>query len=604
MPRYSDNTLETIKSRLRLSDVIGSYVKLTKSSSAKDDFKACCPFHHEKTPSFLVHDDKGFYKCFGCQKSGNMFTFVMEMDHVSFPEAVELLAKKAGVELKEETEKERKEYDKLVALQDIYNRIARSYRHILLNDKSAAKAREYISNRHINNEISEKFMLGYAFNDPVWLYNLLKNNDYSDDLIKQTGLFSKTYEKLPLFRNRILFPIRSWQGNVVAFSGRDLTGESKAKYINSPETPLYSKRNLLFGFFESLAEIKQKDAVYICEGNFDVISLHQAGITNACAPLGTAFTNEQAKLIKRYCKRINFLFDSDAAGQNATKKAIMIAQENDLECYVVKPFVNAKDASQMLEEQGEEKLKESCKNTEPAFSYLVHLAVNMYNTRTPKGKLSVFKEVSPYLDATRYEIERQGYIKYLSEILQIKEEEILNDYSKQKHISSYEDGVNIEPEKINVKMIKKTPELDALLLLINNRESFDLFRKQVRINSLDDVNAKKLYTVLEDAERECIRSDENILEMIDDLQLKNIVSASMNDGLYNKINVKDAIDSAVLSINLRELIEKRNNITKMLTASGMECISIEEYKGLLEAKNSLDREIEQIKKRETEALYI
>ncbi len=594
MGHYSDKVIEEIKAKLRLSEVVGSYVRIKRQGST-DDFKACCPFHKEKTPSFIVHDDKGFYKCFGCQKSGNMFSFVMEMEHVTFPESIEILAKKANVELKEETEKDKIESGKIRALTDLYNRIINSYHHIFNNSPEAEAARLYVQKRGITKETCEKFMLGYAYDNPSWLYTFLKNNNYSDELLKESGLFSKNYEKLPLFRNRILFPIRNWKGNCVAFSGRDLSGDSNAKYVNSPETVLYTKRNLLFGFYESLQELKKREEIILCEGNFDVISLHQAGISYACAPLGTAFTVEQAQLIKRYCSKVNLLFDSDDAGRKATIKAILICQKNDLECHVIKPFYNAKDASQLLEEQGGNALSESILNKEPAFYYLVHSAIKLYDTRTPKGKLSVFKEVRPFLDATSSEIERQGYVKNLSEILHVSEEDIVNDYKNQR--VDKQDDIQTESPEIKIyNPLKISAELNLLLLVFRNRQYFEYFRRKLKINTLNDKDAKILYTVLEDSKRSGINSDEAVLQMIEDVSLRNFVSASFSDDINRYSDIEAAIDEYINAIKLDNLLEKRKSIISLINSGEMDNLSPEEYLGLLEAKNTLDREIEELKK--------
>lgn len=596
MSRYSDKVLDEIKSKLRLSEVVSSYVRIKRQGST-DDYKACCPFHKEKTPSFIVHDDKGFYKCFGCQKSGNMFSFVMEMEHVTFPESIEILAKKANIELKEESEQEKAAANKVKVLSELYNRVIVSFHSILRSKPEAEAARDYVKNRAISDETCDKFMLGFAIDNPDWLYNFLKKNNYSDEILKESGLFSKNYEKLPLFRNRILFPIRNWQGNCVAFSGRDLSGESKAKYVNSPETVLYTKRNLLFGFYESLPELKKREEIILCEGNFDVISLHQAGVSYACAPLGTAFTQEQANLIKRYCSKVNLLFDSDEAGRNATVKAVLLCQKNDLECHVIKPFTNAKDASEMLEKFGSNALWESILNTEPAFSYLVHSAIKLYDTRTPKGKLSVFKEVRPFLDATTSDIERQGYMKNLSEILHVSEEDITNDYLNQRETKQEVEIVN-EPDIKIYNPLKISTELNVLLLVFTHRQYFEYFRKKLRINSLTDSDAKTLYTVLEDSQRAKINSDDAILQMIENVSLRNFVSSCFSDGFNNVDNVQGAIDDYINTISLNNLINKRKNIISLINSGEMDNLSPEEYLGLLEAKNTLDHEIEELKKTE------
>lgn len=591
MAKYSEAVIEDIKNRLPVSEVVSQYVKLTRKG---DRHWGLCPFHHEKTPSFTVLDSGGFYKCFGCGKGGSIFDFVMEMEHVSFPEAVEILAKKAGIELKEESEGEKRQYSKQKAIGELYDRLYKTYHTILLTHPQAQAARDYLAKRKVSADTIEKFQLGFAPDDPKWLYGFLRKNNYSDEVLKESGLFSRNYETLPLFRNRIIFPIRTWQGNCVAFGGRDLSGESRAKYINTPDTAIYSKRNVLFGFYESLSTIKEKKEITLCEGNFDVISLHQAGLTYAAAPLGTAFTEEQAKLIKRYCDRVNLLFDSDSAGQNATAKALLICQKLDLSNFVVK-LEGAKDASQMLEEQGEQTLAKSAVNAVTGFSYLVSSALKMYDIRQPKGKSSVFKEVRPYLDATSSDIERQGYIKYLSDVLRIPEEKILSDYMKQR-------GTEPEPKEeekatigIAYNPLKASTELNAMLILMKNRDLFERFRTKVKVSDMVDPLARKLYTVLEDASRQDVRTPEMLLQMIEQQELKDLTVTAFASPMYDRSNAEKVLEDAVLQIRLRRLEEKRNRVLRLLSSGEMENMDASEVGQYLSMKASLDKDIEELK---------
>ncbi|MCR4676504.1 MAG: DNA primase [Sphaerochaetaceae bacterium] len=599
MARYSDSAVETIKQRLRLSEVVGSYVRLTKQGNT-DDYKACCPFHSEKTPSFLVHDREGFYKCFGCGKSGSMFNFVMEMEHVSFPEALKILAEKAGVELKVQNEYEKKESDRTKTVQDIYNRIMNSFHAYLKSQKEASFAREYLARRNILPQTIDNFKLGFATEDPKWLYDFLRKNNYSDEILRETGLFSRNYENLPLFRNRVLFPIRTWQGNCVAFGGRDLTGESKAKYINTPETSIYSKRHNLFGLYESLPELKKREEIILCEGNFDVISLHQAGLAYAAAPLGTAFTEEQAKLIKRYCRKVNLLFDSDTAGRNATVKALIILQHNGLESRVIRPFPDdIKDASQMLEERGAEELARCCLNTEGGFSYLVHSALKMYDIRQPRGKSSVFKEVKPFLDATESRIERQDYFKYLSDILSVPQEQIVRDYENLTGTDSSREKDSEEPVAA-VSVIKSGPELQSMLLILNNPDWFNRFKSEIKFNFLSDIHARMLYTVLEDAQREEIASRDLLFQMISDEDLRNCAFNSLSDDEYRPKDIEGAVHDVIVNLKLRRLEEKRANVQTLIDTAQMEGSSSADFIPLLETATELDREIMSLKAQITE----
>ena len=595
MAKYSESVLESIKSRLTLSEVISPYVRLTRKG---DRFWGLCPFHNDKNPSFTVVDNSGngsgFYKCFACGKGGGIFNFIMDYMHVEFGEAVEILAKQAGVELKEESEAEKKEQGRRNAMGDMYNRLGAYLHQYLLKSPASAKAREYIRGRGITDETCERFLLGYVPPQAEWMYNLLKKQDYSDELIWSSGLVYKDRENKGFFRDRIMFPIRTWQGNCVAFSGRDMSGYSEApKYKNSSESVLYSKRNVLFGFYESLPAMKQNRKIIICEGNFDVISLHQAGLNYSCATCGTALTDEHIKMIKRYCDSIYLLFDSDAAGQKATRDALIKCQRHELSNYVMK-LEGAKDASQMLEEQGAQALQESCVNSVQGFSYLVSSALKMYDIRQPKGKSSVLKEVKGYLDATVSELERQGYITYLSNALRVSAEQVMSDYQRQRKDEPAQIERERPAERIKLNPLKASTELNAMLILMKNRDRFEKFRSEIKLYHLKDDAARTLYIVLEDAVRQDIGTDDMILQMIEDPELRNLVVTAFTGEMYRRMDVDRTLEDAVQQIKLAQLEESRAAVQRMLNGE-MDITDEQELDNLLQAKLDLDRKIQELK---------
>jgi DNA primase len=596
MAQYSESVIESIKSRLTMSEVVSPYVRLTRRG---DRYWGLCPFHQDKNPSFTVMDtgtsNGGFYKCFACGKGGGLFQFIQEIEHVSFPEAVEILAKQAGVELKEESEEEKKLQSKKNATSDMYNRLCGYLHQYLLKSPTAQKAREYIAKRGITAETCETFQIGYVPAQGEFLHNLLSKQNYSDDLLLESGLFQKGDLSKGFFRDRIMFPIRTWQGNCVAFSGRDMSGFSEApKYKNSPETMLYSKRNVLFGFYESLPALKEKKQLIICEGNFDVISLHQAGLNYSCATCGTALTPEHIKMIKRYCDKIYLLFDSDTAGQDATRKAIILCQQNDLPCFVMK-LEGAKDASEMLEKQGPQALLDSCVNSTPGFSYLVTSALKLYDIRQPKGKTSVLKEVKPYLDATASSIERQEYIRNLSERLRVSEDQLLSDYQRQ----GTDEPLQQEkaPAAVTVKYnpLKVSTQLNAMLILLRNRSRFEKFRNEIKPGDLTDDAARKLYTVLEDASRQELRTDDMVLQMIDEPELRDLAAAAFTSKMYERMDVDKTLEDAVYQLKLAELEKRRSAVQRMLSGGEMDMMDEQEFTYLLQTKSSLDKEILELK---------
>ena len=258
MPRFSDRTIEEIKNKIRLSDLVGEYTKLERRGGT---YWARCPFHAngmEKTPSFKIDDQKGLYYCFGCHESGTIFTFIQKMEHLDFPSSVEYLASKAGVTIRESTAEDAKRKDESALLYDLHDRLAKTFHYILLNDERGRDALSYIKRRGIDDEMISNFLLGYAPKDSNFLYDFLRKKGYSDDILNKSGLFSQNKFPYPLFRDRIIFPVRNYRGQVIAFSGRDLSNSDGApKYINTPDTLIYSKRMNLFGLYERLEELKK-----------------------------------------------------------------------------------------------------------------------------------------------------------------------------------------------------------------------------------------------------------------------------------------------------------------------------------------------------------
>ena len=353
MPRYSDNTINAIKARLRMSELVQSYIPVVNRGGR---LWAKCPFHgggNEKTPSFAINDNDGFYHCFGCGESGDMFTFVMKMDKVTFPEAVEALASRAGVELETDRNPEaRKAAGESEVLFDLNQRIQRTFHYMLVSADEGKAAREYLERRKVSAEMIERFQLGYAPKGSDWLYSFLSGKGFSDDILRKSGLFSQNHYPYSLFQDRLVFPVRNRSGKTIGFSGRDLSGrENVPKYVNSPDTPVYSKKHNFFGIYEALESIKKGSIPVLVEGNFDVVAMHQAGIDSAIASLGTAFTEEQAALIARYAERVDIMFDSDEAGQKSTDKAIMILHARGIDSQVHR-LSSGKDASEIIEKYG------------------------------------------------------------------------------------------------------------------------------------------------------------------------------------------------------------------------------------------------------------
>ena len=587
MAKISDAILDQIKAKIPISEVVSDYVTLTSRGGR---LWGLCPFHQEKTASFSVVDEQGFYYCFSCKRGGSMFDFIMEMEKVSFIESVKILAKKANIELTEENPEDKKKRDLGDTLYDLYDKIAGSFHYILTDSPMGQKGRDYLQSRKITPLMWEKFNLGYAPDNASWLYSFLKKQHYSDDLLVISGLFSQKNTTYPLFRDRLMFPIRTWQGKTVAFGGRDLSGTSKAKYINTPETAIYSKKQNLFGLYESIDTIKKSQKAILCEGNFDVVALHQSGYTNAMAPLGTSFTEEQAKLLRRYCTSVTTLFDSDPAGQSATAKALLIAQSHGMENNVLK-LTRAKDAAELLEKEGEEALEMDLQHPIQGFHYLVNNAVNQYDIMTSKGKSAVFTTVRPYLDATESAIEKEDLIKYLSMLLNVDESSIIDDYLRGKTIVP-RTVVPVGDERVKpLNPATISIDLYAMLTLINNRSMYLQTRYKLAVEDLEDQEAEALYDVLEDAAREDVgKNDEYILQMLDDPQLRSDVATSFTMEEF-KLAPQKVLNEAVNRIQLRNYEKKRGSNKRLLDISLSDGTADEGIEELLREKTEIDAKI-------------
>ncbi|MDD2297600.1 MAG: DNA primase [Sphaerochaetaceae bacterium] len=598
MAKISESVIEEIKARISISDVVSRYLTLQRKG---DRYWGLCPFHDEKTPSFSVLPEKGFFHCFGCGKSGSLFDFIMEMEHLNFPESVRYLAQEAGIQIEEENEDERRKRTEVETLRDLYNKLASSFNYILSNSVAAEHARSYLVKRGFNTSCTETFLLGFAPDDPDWLFSFLREKQYSPEILAKSGLFARNNPQYPLFRNRLMFPIRDWQGRVVAFGGRDLSGTSQAKYINTPETVLYRKREIVYGLYESLSEVKKQNQSIMCEGYFDVMALHQAGLKTAMAPLGTAFTLDQGKLIRRYAEKVLFLFDGDVAGLNATKKALVTVESLGFEAQVIL-FDEANDPAELLEKKGSQALSKACQTSKSAFDYLVHSAINMYDSKKATGKLQIFNEMKPYLDAVESEIVRQSYLRDLAGYLQLDEATLMHDYvnrSFDKSTRNREEKVPRETEsKPILKGWKQSTDLYAMLTVMNNRALFSSVRNRLPIDALVDEYAIELYTILEDASREEVgTSDEYILQKIKNEHLRQIVALSFQTDEFTA-QPEQVLEESIRRITLRRLEKVRKSVENLIRLADRDGSVSVELSHLLLEKKSLDEEIANMRKPE------
>ena len=401
--------------RSDIVDVISSYVKLQRKGSS---YFGLCPFHNEKSPSFSVSPGKQMYYCFGCGAGGNVFTFIMEYENFTFPEALKFLADRAGIALPEQeyTEEARKQRDKKSAILEV-NKIAAKYFYYQLRIPQGAKAMEYLKNRKLSDEIMKRFGLGYAGPYSDALYRYLKKQGISDDLLKESGLMQVNekqgmYDK---FWNRVMFPIMDVNNKVIGFGGR-VMGDAKPKYLNSPETLIFDKSRNLYGL--NFARTSKKKNMLVCEGYMDVISLHQAGFTNAVASLGTALTSQHASLLKRYTDEVILTYDSDEAGVRAALRAIPLLKEAGVSTRVLhmEPY---KDPDEFIKALGTEAFQDRIDMAENSFMFEVSVLQKSYDMKDPESKTKFFQAVAAKIAGFELEIERENYIEAVTGRYQI-----------------------------------------------------------------------------------------------------------------------------------------------------------------------------------------
>ena len=411
MAYYSDELIEEVRSRNDIVDVISGYVRLTKKGST---YFGLCPFHNEKTGSFSVSPNKQMYYCFGCGAGGNVFTFLMQYENFSFPEAMEALAERAGIELpkQEMSAQAKKEADKRQILLEI-NKAAGKYYYMLLRSEHGKQAYEYFKKRELSDATMQKFGLGYSDKYSDDLYRYLRKLGYDDAILKESGLVSidEVRGGHDKFWNRAMFPIMDVHNKVIGFGGR-VMGDGEPKYLNSPETKVFDKSRNLYAL--NFARQTKKPQMLLCEGYKDVIALHQAGFDNAVASLGTAFTSGHASLLKRYTKEVYLTFDSDGAGIKAALRAIPILKEVGLTAKVInmKPY---KDPDEFIKALGAEEYQKRIDAAENSFMFEIRILEQKYDMKDPEGKTAFQTEVAKKLLDFTTELERNNYMEAVAD---------------------------------------------------------------------------------------------------------------------------------------------------------------------------------------------
>lgn len=573
--RIPENVLEDILSRVDIVEIISGYIPLKRAGR---NFRAACPFHHEKTPSFMVSADRQIYHCFGCHAGGNAFKFLMQYERLEFPEAVETLAKKAGVILPETKKTDTASVSLFTQLYKINELTAIFYRSNL-DSAQAQAAKNYLLNRGIKTQALELFKIGFAPDKWDALTSHLRAKNISLSLIEKAGLAlaKESGGYYDRFRNRIIFPILDIKSRPLGFGARVLDN-SLPKYINSPETPIYVKGKNLYGLNLSRDSIREKDFVVVVEGYLDFIMPYQAGLTNIVASLGTALTYEQIRLLKRYTHNAVMVYDPDDAGQSATLRTLDMFIEEGMNVKVVS-LDEGCDPDLFIRKHGIDKFKGKIEQAKNLFDYKLGILKDRHNIKDAQGKAEIASEMLPTIKRLKNSILKAEYIKMISEALNIEESYIIEELNKAKadrplselNQSSVSKAMSISPtEKLLIKLMLEENELIGRVKASLSPEDFN------------DESASKIVSLIFDfAEKGRKIESSALINYLGEEEISNIIceSAFLDVPSDNK---EKAVEDCIQRLKNEKLRLKKQYLHNRIKAA--------QHSGDEEALNELMRE--------------
>lgn len=567
MVRYSDELIEEIRSSNDIVDVISKYVTLKRSGR---NFFGLCPFHKEKSPSFAVSPDKQIFHCFGCGAGGNVIHFISKIEGLDFKDTLELLANRVNIEL---PTLDNLEDDKTARLKSkVYeiNKIAAEFYHENLYKPASKTAQEYIKKRKLDNRTLKAFLIGYAgnFNE---LYLLLKQKGYTEEEMLASSLVKRTENGgyMDSFRKRLMFPIQDVRERVIAFGGRVLD-DSKPKYINSPENIVYSKGRNLFGL--NVAKKHDTRKIIIVEGYMDAISLYQRGITNVVASLGTAMTEAQGRLLRRYSEQVILGYDADGAGQAAILRGMEILQNLGCDIRVLQ-IEGAKDPDEYVLKYGPERFQKCVDNAISLVEFKVKVLLKELNIENTNDKIKFLNEIAKILAKVTNQMEREIYVDKIAKEYKISKEAIYAEVNK----LMYKDNQGSKKlEKRVVTMVPKEEKENSvseavlkrenlvIYLLINEySKCYEKIKNLITLDYIqDDTNKQILKKMYEEFEK----GNSNTSQLLDWFQDEKVIShiTEIMAGDFEITDVNKAIDDLISIYEKEKLISRRNEILKKL----------------------------------------
>lgn len=594
MNYYPDEVIEEVRLNNDLVEVVSEYVRLEKKGGG---YFGLCPFHNEKTPSFHVEPVKQFYYCFGCNNGGNVFHFIMNIENLSFPDALRLLAERAGIVLPEPDDKEEQQKIKIrKSILDI-NRVAARFYFSCLAAEKGREALKYLHDRGLSNRIIRQFGLGFAPNEWNALSNYLLDEGFDESILIQSGLAikNKNDKLIDRFRGRIIFPIFDIRGNIVAFGGR-VMDDSLPKYINSPETLCYSKGRELFGMH--LAKKSKEKKLLIVEGYMDVISLHQAGIDFAVAPLGTALTGMQGRILKKYADEIILSYDADTAGQKATERGLEVL--NRLGCRAkVLQIPDGKDPDEFIRKNGPEKFKMLIDRAISLLEYKIGVLKNMYSLDNEEGKLNFLNGVADLLTEQENFMEREIVVKKISEIYDISADALhaeierrLKQKQRKEKSSEFYSAKKELTGSVKTFTVRKNEDIrvryEKMLIALLCRENhlYSKVADRYSENDFSDESLREMASVL--FEKLKTGSDfllEEYISRLDPEKASSIVHISKT--FCNFDDPEKALEDILQKLELLKLEEEKKDILIRLK----NITNVEEKKQLQEQLQSVIRKI-------------
>jgi DNA primase len=546
-----EDQVDEIKRKTDIVGVIGSYVSLKKSGRHN---KGLCPFHSEKTPSFMVNEEMGLYKCFGCGAGGDVIKFLMEIEGIDFREALERLAERAGVKLISRRGDENDERSKMLEVLDL---AARYYHWLLMEGNAGAGAREYLTSRMITPKLMETFNLGFAMQSWDGLTNyLIKKKGYKVELLEKVGLVSRkskgegVFDK---FRGRVMFPLQDAGGKVVGFTGRVLPAlakEDEPKYMNSPETSLYHKSRMLYGFFQAKKAVRDKKRVVLVEGQLDCISSFAAGVTETVAVGGTALTEDQVEMVARLADKIYLSMDADEAGGVAIKRSIELAEKRGLSIKVVQ-LEGGKDPDEIARNSSD-KWKSLVENSVDVYEYIMNGAFKKFDVNKVEGIKKITEEVVPFLAKIENGVVREVWARRLAEKIGVATKGVMSEIDKK--ISGRPETSNNDGETEKDTDEKRVVKLSRRLIgqLILRQEAVEVVAPWFTGVKITGAEGKLIAWLLENRENEPV---EDLVQKIPE-ELREVAGESYMAEDSNEVPGQKEVEEAAVQL-LREIIRDR-----------------------------------------------